>query len=349
MGDAAADLGLTIQYCLPEPRHIVGSTTIPAVTHARLTGDFHPGSVTTSLNWNLAPASLLYSAVGIQPFKDVYWSGAGLQPGSRYGPDAHEPNPDMHHIISVLTTGPVGPGDAIGHLNVSLVMTCCRAGDGLILKPDRPATTPDAALWAAAFNSSAPPRGGDFPLANVSTTYSTHGYGSPGGPLRWHYVLAIDLTAPFTLTFADLGPSWGVAQYVAYNYWAPLGGGMAVVDAGHPHVIPTGQGLPSPAADSFPQRYHVLAPVLPSGHVLFGELGKVASASAQRLSGVAATADEFTATVTAATAENVTYAYVNAGADPLSPPSTALCRFTGAGMATLKCSASGCACGGFAY
>jgi hypothetical protein len=347
MGDAAADLHLTIQYCLPEPRHIVGSTSIPAVTHARITGDYHPNSVTTSLNWNLAPSSLLYSAVGIQPFKDVFWSGAGQQPGSRYGPGAYEPNPDMHLIISVLTTGPVGPGDAIDHLNASLTMTCCRAGDGLILKPDRPATTPDAAFWAAAFNASAPPRG-DFPLVNVSTTYSTQGYGTAGGPLRWHYVLAIDLPAPFMLTFADLGPSWGVSQYVAYDYWAPLGGGLAVVDADYPHVIPTGQGLPSPAEGAFPQRYHVLAPVLPSGHVLYGELGKVAPASAQRLSNLVATADGFTAIVTAATAENVTYAYVNAGAPPTSPLSTVLCRFTGAGMSQLKCGASGCT-GGVLY
>lgn len=347
MGDAAEELSMTIQYCLPEPRHIMAGTSIKALTHARISGDYHPGSVTTSVNWNIGLPSILYSAIGIQPFKDVFWSSA-VQSGypSRYGPGAHESNPDMHLIISVLTTGPVGPGDKIGSANVSLIMSCCRAGDGLILKPDRPATTPDVAFSYAINATSSSYAGGDLSVPNVTSTYSTHGYAgsSPSGPLRWHYVLAVLLSEPFTMALDDLGPRWNTSAYVAFDYWNPLAGG-ALVDASHPLVIATGQGLPSPASDSFDQRYTILAPVLPSGHVLLGELGKVATMSTQRVSDFAATAAAgFTATVTAAAAETATFAVVPPGSESGAGVVTVACAFQAAGTLTLACGAGGGAC-----
>lgn len=77
MGDAASELNMTVQYCLPEPRHIIASTAIPAVTHARASEDYQVG---TGNSYIMLP-SLLYSAVGIQPFKDVFWSTVD-QPGA---------------------------------------------------------------------------------------------------------------------------------------------------------------------------------------------------------------------------------------------------------------------------
>ena len=77
MGDAASDLNLTIQYCLPEPRHIVASTAIRAVTQSRCSPDYHPNETPPQGSWpnyQVQLSSLLLSAVGIQPFKDVFWS-----------------------------------------------------------------------------------------------------------------------------------------------------------------------------------------------------------------------------------------------------------------------------------
>jgi hypothetical protein len=87
-------------------------------------------------------------AMGLAPFKDVLWSTSS-QPGSGYGPSAMETFPDREILIATLSTGPVGPGDAINYTNVLRIMKCCRT-DGLILKPDRPLTTINALVsdWA---------------------------------------------------------------------------------------------------------------------------------------------------------------------------------------------------------
>jgi hypothetical protein len=38
--------------------------------------------------------------------------------------------------VALLSAGPVGPGDAIGAANTSLLLSTCRS-DGLLLKPVR--------------------------------------------------------------------------------------------------------------------------------------------------------------------------------------------------------------------
>ena len=37
-----------------------------------------------------------------------------MQPGSPYGPLANEPNVELQAAIATLSTGPVGPSDAVG-------------------------------------------------------------------------------------------------------------------------------------------------------------------------------------------------------------------------------------------
>ena len=71
MGDIASALNVTIQYCLPMPLHILASTAIPAVTNARASPDYHPGSLTPRnfINWDIGLSSLFYSSIGIQPSK----------------------------------------------------------------------------------------------------------------------------------------------------------------------------------------------------------------------------------------------------------------------------------------
>ena len=48
--------------------------------------------------------------------------------------------------MSTLSTGPVGPGDAVDKINATLVMRSCNM-DGLLLKPSKPAFAIDAQLW----------------------------------------------------------------------------------------------------------------------------------------------------------------------------------------------------------
>lgn len=57
--------------------------------------------------------------------------------------------PEREILVATLSTGPVGPGDAINYTNVERIMKCCRQ-DGLILKSDRPLTVINqlASYWA---------------------------------------------------------------------------------------------------------------------------------------------------------------------------------------------------------
>lgn len=314
-----------------EPRHIVASTAARAVTHARITGDYHPGTITTSVNYNLMAGSLLYSALSLQPFKDVFWS-TPVQPGSIYGPTAREPLPELHLLVSALTTGPVAPGDAVGLANVSLLLTAARAGDGMLLKPDRPAFTVETAFAGVVAT-----RGG--PLLNVSSTFSTHG--PPGAQVRWHYVLAVWLPAPFSMRASDLpAPPGGTpaTSYLAFDYFAPLSGGTPV-DGAAPLVLQPGQGVPGAPADAVPTRYAVLAPVLPaSGWVLYGDVGKAVPASRQRLANLTDAAGGFDVVVASSSAEAaVTLAVV----PPAGSPAAAALRANAAGVATVTCAPVG--------
>ena len=83
------------------------------------------------------------------PSKDNFWSSfrdlhldGGSQDSGRNGKDA-----EMHAIIALLTTGPVGLGDTcVGDecmVNATLVRRLARA-DGILLKPDRPLAPMDA-------------------------------------------------------------------------------------------------------------------------------------------------------------------------------------------------------------
>ena len=81
-------------------------------------------------------------------FKDTFWSTSD-EPGSPYKPSGMEPLPEREIVLAVLSTGPVGPGDAINYTNGERIMKCCRQ-DGLILKPDRPISMIDVLIadWA---------------------------------------------------------------------------------------------------------------------------------------------------------------------------------------------------------
>jgi len=140
MGAAADKVGINIQYCMSLPRHILQALEIPRVTHARASDDYavHLRDQSKS-QWNIGISSMFADAIGLAPFKDVLWS-TSVQPGSPYTSAAMEVLPDREILIATLSTGPVGPGDAINYTNVQRIMKCCRQ-DGLILKPDRPLTT----------------------------------------------------------------------------------------------------------------------------------------------------------------------------------------------------------------
>jgi hypothetical protein len=148
MGEAAEKVGIYIQYCMSLPRHILTALEIPHVTHARVSTDYSFHLTAGAQQWAIGITSMFADAVGLAPFKDVFWS-TSLQPRATYKPSPHEVLPEREILMATLSTGPVGPGDGINYTNVDRIMKCCRQ-DGLILKPDRPLTTinPLISDWA---------------------------------------------------------------------------------------------------------------------------------------------------------------------------------------------------------
>lgn len=367
MGDAASELGVTVQYCLVEPATVLASASIPAVTNIRASGDYHPGDYHDSVNhwntWDVALTSIFFGALGVQPSKDVFWTTT-LQPGNPFSKSPSgdtEPNPFLHALVATLSTGPVGFGDGLGYTNASLVMRACRAGDGLLLKPDRPSHAVPAslnAIFALPATTS-----GSYILPNVTHTYSKQV--SPDGrdTWVWHYILAVSLPAPFLLPCTDLGPAYNAsaAGYAVFDTFNPSGGALGLCGGGGrgggggglptSYTIPTGTGLPSPPSGAHDLRYLLIAPILPGGWVLLGEMGKFVPMSGARTGGVTAVGGGprgagFTATITAApTGEGEDVTFFVLPPPPATAPLLVACDMHGAGSATLACyTTGGCAC-----
>jgi hypothetical protein len=352
------------------PRFLLKSTQLQAVTNARASSDYSPGG-SANENWRLGFSSMLHSALGLQPSKDVFWSSAS-QPGCPYaaGAGCLERNPFLQALVATLSTGPVGIGDSIGGTNASLVMMTCRAGDGLLLKPDRPAQLMDLAFRLAAFGGSGAGEASGqrraeeeeeeengeaaeqglrgpvgLPLPELTQAWSAHG---PGKAWRWHYILAANLSSAVSLGFQDLGPALAAEQggFLAFDFFSVRQGspGAALSSSSAPLLLQLGTAQPSQAApDSVPLRYLLLAPVLPSGHVLLGECSKLVPMSSLRCVDLEVSAEGFGVTVVGAPggAEESVGMWVQepgkGGAREV------LCSVVG-GQARLTCGAGGCEC-----
>ncbi|CAH1778788.1 unnamed protein product [Owenia fusiformis] len=158
MGKAAQENGLTIQYCMSNPRHILQSLEIPVVTQARVSDDYHPGNS----QWKIGISSMFANALGYAPFKDNFWTTT-VQPGTSYNQGAAtEPNVELQTTVAILSTGPVGPSDKNNYTDIDLLMRCC-ANDGLILKPSRPAIAINDQILMNAWGN---------PIGEVWSTYS---------------------------------------------------------------------------------------------------------------------------------------------------------------------------------
>lgn len=67
MGQGASDNNLTIQYCMPWPRHYLQSLEVSTVTQTRISDDYHPGNT----QWNIGDTVIFAEAMGLAAFKDV--------------------------------------------------------------------------------------------------------------------------------------------------------------------------------------------------------------------------------------------------------------------------------------
>ncbi len=313
LANAAADAGLTVQLCMPGPAHFLDKPRHPNVTTARVSIDYLAGAPKTMYWPAFHTTSMLAAAVGVWPFKDNFLSA----PGQRTLFDEHQN--EQEALVSALSGGMVGAGDGIGAADATLLRRTCRA-DGVLLKPDRPATPIDAMFL---------PHQRPY---TVSTFSDRSGLG------RWTYLAAyalwrgddvrrfldglfsfIDYGRPIDDLFVlpDELRAWDVdlardldirEPMVAYDWRR---GTATVVEGAFALEV---RGKP------FDFDYVVLAPILENGLALIGEAEKFVTLADRRFTDIRATTDGIDVDLAGAPGERVTLLVFDAHASALLAP-----------------------------
>ncbi|WP_394832441.1 hypothetical protein LVJ94_38625 [Pendulispora rubella] len=182
MAHAMAAKGITMQYCLQLPRHVLQGTKYDNLVTSRVSGDrFSREKWADELY-----GSRFVSALGIWPWTDVFMSSE-----------------ENNLIMATLSAGMLGAGDAIGSVNKANISRSIRS-DGVIVKPDMPLVPLDTTFVNSARRSDAP---------TVAATYTDFG-GSPA--MRASYVWAytqVGGNRPLTFAPATLGYTGNVFVY----------------------------------------------------------------------------------------------------------------------------------------
>ncbi|NLH49639.1 MAG: hypothetical protein GX444_13710 [Myxococcales bacterium] len=184
LAGAMADRGLTMQICMSGTAHVMAAVDHPNITTVRSSIDYFPGISKESYWPQFHINNMVVWAIGIWPYKDTF------QTAEKHG--------WAEALISSLSGGPVGPSDFLGKTNTDILARTCRT-DGLLLKPDKPATPIDAMFL---------PHRRPFTVA----TYSDR-----GAQGRWVYLSAflIERYHP------DRRPADRIWPYVSYDFSDP--------------------------------------------------------------------------------------------------------------------------------
>jgi hypothetical protein len=245
MSAAMLGKGITIQYCMPLPSHYMASTQFSNVQTIRTSNDRFDREKWDSFLYD----SRLATAVGLWPWTDVFFS-----------------NELPNLILSTLSAGPVGVGDALGETNAHNLSAAVRA-DGLIVKADSPLLPINSTYASDALNESAP-------MVAISE--------SAVGNRRARYVFAYARNGSeegVTIPLSGLEISGPVFAYD----WVTHSG----------ELLPESGSLRMKFTDGWD--YQVLTPVNPQGLALLGDTEKIVPLGKQR---IAAIEDHGTLTVT---------------------------------------------------
>lgn len=235
MARACQEQGVTVQYCMPYPCHFLQGSRYENLTTIRTSEDRF-----NTNKWNdFLYTSRLASALGIWPWADVYLST--------------ETN---NLLLSTLSAGPVGIGDALGAESKANLWQAIRA-DGVIVKPDAAIVPLDRIYIADANQESAP------------LTASTH---TDHDGIKTGYVFAYNRrktpadTVHFTLGELGLtGPAY------VHDYFRNMG-----------ELVAAPEGFSAPLGRNA-SGFYVVAPVGKSGIAFLGDQGKFVGNGKQRI------------------------------------------------------------------
>ncbi len=235
MSRACKEQGITLQYCMPLPCHFLQGSLYENLTTIRTSGDrFNTGK------WhNFLYTSRLASSLGIWPWADVYMSS--------------ETN---NLLVSTLSAGPVGIGDAIGSENKANLMLAVRA-DGVIVKPDSPIVPLDRTYITEAEKKPAPVTAGTSTDSDGIKTGYIFAFNQPKTP---------DDNVSFSPADLELsGPTY------VYDYFS---GNGKLLNKSEKFSAPLGRNASA---------FYVLAPLGKSRIAFLGDKNKFVGTGRQRI------------------------------------------------------------------
>lgn len=322
--EAASARGVTEQLCMAEVSHLLSGLDFSSVTTMRTSVDYKPDLSKETFWPQFHTTGLLAWAVGVWPFKDNFWSS--------------ERRGEQEALISVLSGGMVGVGDGLGRTVRDIVMRTCRA-DGLLLKPDRPATPidrmflPHARPFLTAAWSRRPGLGrwtyvaayhlaSEHPERTVEDRLWAELQTDPGFPVEDMFVFPEHVTD----WHLDLAEDLGLAgRFVVFDWRRGEG------------FVPTdGRFEMTPFEHLYDFAYYVVAPVLDNGLALIGETDKYVTLADRRFQAVVADGDALRVTVAGVPGEHVTLRAWDADAGALLPPMSIAIGADGRGEAVLR-------------
>ena len=136
MAEAAQRNRISIQYCMAPSGAFLYALKLPAITHARVTGDYSARVTKQFYYPHFSQTNILAWGAGIWPSLDCYlttWTPHRLY---------REKYPDQMTLLSNLGGGVICPADKAECVNRELLLKTCNE-EGLLLKPDRPITAND--------------------------------------------------------------------------------------------------------------------------------------------------------------------------------------------------------------
>ncbi|MEQ9504031.1 MAG: hypothetical protein RIT81_44660 [Deltaproteobacteria bacterium] len=300
--EAARDKGLTTQITMPGASHLMDVVDRPSVTTIRTSIDYSAEASKAGFWPQFHTVNMLAGALGVWPFKDNFHSA------EKWG--------EAEALISILSAGMVGVGDGLGRTKVDLVMATARA-DGLLLKPDRPATPIDAMFL-------------EHERPYITSTWSDR-----PGVGRWHYVAAyhIDRTDEDQVALDDLFAAFGydgiplAKMFVLPEKITSWGLSLSELRAEDERMVAYDwraktarvvESVSLPATSSpYDHSYHVLAPILDGDWALIGETDKFVTVADERFESIVPNGDSLGVEVVGVAGEALTIAAFDADAEQI--------------------------------
>jgi hypothetical protein len=199
-------------------------------------------------------SNVMARALGLWPYKDVFHSSEDCE------------TREVEALLSALSAGPVGIGDALGMADAELIHRTCRA-DGVLVRPDVPVAAVDRATF------SAPVWSGELLVGSAHTQHTAG---------RWGYVVTCNVGTDQRaerahVALGDVGEDRPDSSAIAVFNWR-----TRRVD-----LLPAG-GAFEVALEPADWDYRVLAPVLPGAIAVIGDPNLYASAGDSRIADVVA-------------------------------------------------------------